>query len=110
MGDDDGRIDAQADPLPSVPSAWVPASVQEARCRAVARTARIASKARTGSAVSRSISQDTVGLDTKDPKNSGWERNIAMSARQSPLNASVRVRSAMTLPASWIARSRRMET
>lgn len=82
---------------PLAPEAWLPARAQ-ARYRAAARAAWIAFSARTESAARRSINRDTVGSEAMDPNISGWARSIAMSARQSPPNASVSARSAMTLP------------
>ena len=91
---------------PPAPGACPPASVH-VRSRAAARAARSAFSARAGVAASASISRDTVGSDATDPNSSGWARNIATSAKQSPPNANVTARSATTFPGSCTARGLR---
>jgi len=54
-------------------------------------------------AARRSTVRDTVGSDATRPNTAGCARSTAMSARQSPPNASVPARSRTTLPGSWTA-------
>ena len=91
---------------PSAPGAGSPASAQ-ARSRAAARAVRIAASARTWSAARVLTSRDTTGSDATGPARSGWSRNTAMSARQSPPSATAAARSATILPGSCTARGDR---
>ena len=91
---------------PSAPGARSPARSQ-ARSRAAARASRIARSARGASAARAVTSRDTTGSDATGQASSGWERNTAMSARQSPPSASAMTRSAMIFPGSCTARGAR---
>jgi hypothetical protein len=82
--------------------ACAPAS-SHARARAAARAVLIARNAATGSWASRSIARDTVGSEATGPNTPGSARSTAMSARQSPPNASVTARSSTIFAGSWRA-------
>ena len=91
---------------PPAPGAVSPASAQ-ARSRAAARAARIASSARGPSAARDLTSRDTTGSDATGPARAGCSRSTAISARQSPPRATAAARSATILPGSWTARGAR---
>jgi hypothetical protein len=88
-------------PSKSITISSGPAPAAHATARARARDAAML---RSPSACTESITRNTVGSDATSPNRSGWLRNTAMSARQSPPSASDTARWVSTTPGSCTER------